>query len=66
MAEPGPLIVISSVKKYLKENFGLRTSKGALQSLQSLIKKELDAAALDAQLNKRETVMDRDISKELA
>lgn len=56
------LVVVSKVKKYIKEKADLSTSASAVEELSKIIKRECDKAIERARQDHRKTVMDRDFS----
>jgi histone H3/H4 len=54
------LIVVSKVKKMIKEKEDLSTSQGAIEALSKLIEKEALKACQKAKEAKRKTLLDRD------
>jgi histone H3/H4 len=54
------LVVVSKVKKYVKEEHGMSTSATALEALTEAIKNSCDQAAETAAADNRKTIMDRD------
>ncbi|MBI5346577.1 MAG: hypothetical protein HZB76_05500 [Chlamydiae bacterium] len=54
------LVVVSKVKKFIKEKGDMNTSSTALDSLTKLVENECIKAIEKAKLDKRKTVMDRD------
>lgn len=57
------LVVVSKVKKYVKETSGMSTSANAMTKLSEIIQKECDRAIENAKNDRRKTVMDRDFSE---
>jgi histone H3/H4 len=60
MNEQETLVVISKMKKYIKEVAGMNTSASASAALSEMIRKACDKAIESAKSDKRKTVMDRD------
>jgi histone H3/H4 len=60
MNEQETLVVISKMKKYIKEAAGMNTSASASAALSEMIRKACDKAIESAKSDKRKTVMDRD------
>jgi len=56
------LVVVSKVKKYIKEKAGMNTSASAADALTRIIMQKCDEAIEKAKADKRKTVMDRDFS----
>jgi len=54
------LIVVSKMKKYIKDKSGMNTSASAAEALTKLIEKACDNAIDKANSEGRKTVMDRD------
>ena len=54
------LVVVSKLKKYIKDKSGLSTSANAAEAISRLIRQECDKAIESAKSNGRKTVMDRD------
>lgn len=54
------LVVVSKVKKHIKETSGLNTSGSAMDALTKIVERECSKAANSAQSDGRKTVMDRD------
>jgi histone H3/H4 len=59
------LVVVSKVKKMIKEKAGLSTSQSAIDKLSSIIEKECLKAAQKAKEANRKTVLDRDFPESL-
>lgn len=59
-ASNGTLVVVSKVKKYIKEKGDMNTSASAMDALTKLIEDSCDKAIETARKDKRKTVMDRD------
>ncbi len=56
------LIVVSKLKKYIKERAELNTSGNVAETLSSIIRSLCDKAIENAKTEGRKTVMDRDFS----
>jgi len=56
------LVVVSKLKKYIKEQSGLSTSSNVVPTLSVKIKTLCDEAIQKAQSDGRKTVMDRDFN----
>ena len=54
------LVVVSKVKKRIKESSGMNTSASAMESLTRIIERECEKAVNSAKADGRKTVMDRD------
>ena len=54
------LVVVSKVKKYIKEKGDMNTSASTMDALTKLIKDACDQAIETARKDKRKTVLDRD------
>lgn len=54
------LVVVSKVKKMIKDKSGLNTSSNVMDKLTEIIEKECGQAIENAQRDGRKTVMDRD------
>ena len=54
------LIVVSKVKKRIKDKAGMNTSASAMDALTQIVERECDRAIKNAQAEGRKTVMDRD------
>lgn len=54
------LVVVSKVKKKIKELSGMSTSASAIEALTRIVEKECQKAIDAAQADRRKTVMDRD------
>jgi histone H3/H4 len=63
MADDGGdiLVVVSKMKKYIKEKAGLNTSDAVAQVLSDRVRDLCDAAVAAAQADGRKTVLDRDV-----
>ncbi len=53
-------VVASKVKTYVKEKSGMNTSTTVFDALTRIVEREIDKAIVNAERNKRKTVMDRD------
>ncbi|MFA6118995.1 MAG: hypothetical protein WC688_03670 [Parachlamydiales bacterium] len=53
-------VVVSKVKKMIREKFELNTSQSAIDTLSSIVEKECIKAAQKAKEANRKTVLDRD------
>ena len=56
------LVVVSKIKKFIKDESGMNTSTSALALLTEIVKKECKKAIDRAADDGRKTVMDRDFS----
>jgi len=54
------LVVVSKMKKYIKDKSGMNTSASASSALTKIVEKLCDQAIENAEKDKRKTVMDRD------
>lgn len=54
------LVVVSKVKKKIKDTYGMNTSANAMEALTRVIERECEKAANNAKADGRKTVMDRD------
>lgn len=54
------LVVVSKVKKHIKDKGGMNTSASAIEALSALVERECEKAVEKANSEKRKTVMDRD------
>lgn len=54
------LVVVSKIKKRIKEKSGMNTSASAMESLTKIVERECEKAINKAQAEGRKTVMDRD------
>lgn len=54
------LVVVSKVKKRIKEKSGMNTSASAMESLTRIVERACEKAVTNAQADGRKTVMDRD------
>lgn len=55
------LVVVSKLKKYIKEQSGMNTSDSVASVLSSLLRTVCDQAVENARTGGRKTVMDRDV-----
>jgi len=60
MAPKDVLIVVSKLKKYIKDSSGMRTSDGCAEVLSDYVRKLCDRAVSNADADERRTVLDRD------
>jgi histone H3/H4 len=58
------LVVVSKIKKYIKEKSEMNTSATAIDELTRVVQKECDKAIEKAKAANRKTVMDRDFISE--
>lgn len=54
------LVVVSKVKKYIKNKAGMNTSATVMDQLSKIVEKEIEKAVQNAKSDNRKTVMDRD------
>ncbi len=54
------LVVVSKVKKYIKNKAGMNTSASVMDQLSKIVEKEIERAVQSAKSDNRKTVMDRD------
>jgi hypothetical protein len=54
------LVVVSKVKKHIKDKAGMNTSAAVMDELTKIVAKEIDKAITNAKNDNRKTVMDRD------
>ncbi len=54
------LVVISKVKKTIKDKYGMNTAANVIEKLTDIIERECDAAAEKAKKDRRKTIMNRD------
>ena len=54
------LVVVSKVKKYIKNKAGMNTSASEMDQLSKIVEKEIEKAVQNAKSDNRKTVMDRD------
>ncbi|NGX34927.1 MAG: hypothetical protein K1060chlam1_01289 [Candidatus Anoxychlamydiales bacterium] len=59
------LVVVSKIKKLIKEKAELSTSAGAIDKLSEIVEKECLKAAQKAKESNRKTVLDRDFPEEM-
>ncbi len=57
------LVVVSKVKKHIKQKAGMNTSAAVMDELTKIVEKEIDKAIKSAQSDNRKTVMDRDFNQ---
>ena len=57
------LIVSSRVKRLIKEQSGMRTSRLVINELGKIIEKECIKAIENAKNDKRKTILDRDVTR---
>jgi histone H3/H4 len=60
MSDKETLIVVSKLKKYIKEKAGMSTSANVADALSDKVRQLCDEAIERAQADRRKTVMDRD------
>jgi histone H3/H4 len=58
------LVVVSKVKKLIREKTELNTSAGAIEALSKIVEKEIFKAAQKAKEANRKTILDRDFSEQ--
>lgn len=56
------LVVVSKVKKHIKQKAGMNTSAAVMDELTKIVEKEIDKAIRNAQTDNRKTVMERDFN----
>lgn len=56
------LVVVSKVKKYIKNKAGMNTSASVMDELTKIVEFEIGKAVEVAKRNKRKTIMDRDFN----
>ena len=61
MSDADVLVVVSKLKKYVKEHSGMNTSGGVAPALSVLVRQICDKAIETAKADGRKTVMDRDL-----
>lgn len=54
------LVVVSKVKKHIKEKSDMNTSGSVMERLSQLVERECEKAIENARRDNRKTVMDRD------
>lgn len=54
------LVVVSKLKKYIKDKHGLNTSAEVLEKISDIIRVNADRACIKAKQDGRKTVLDRD------
>ncbi len=57
------LVVVSKVKKYVKDKYGMSTAASAAEALSRIVENACAKAAENATNAKRKTVMDRDFEE---
>ena len=57
------LVVVSKVKKMIKEKVGMSTSASSMEALSNIVERECLKAAEKAKQDGRKTVMDRDFEE---
>lgn len=60
------LVVVSKIKKYIKEKAGLSTSASAIEALSRIVEKECLKGIQAAKDANRKTVLDRDFPEQSA
>ncbi len=58
------LVVVSKVKKFIKEKAGMNTSLAVMDELSKIVEVEINKAIESAKNDNRKTVMDRDFNTE--
>ncbi|MEM7167511.1 MAG: hypothetical protein AAF581_18790 [Planctomycetota bacterium] len=61
MADGEVLVVVSKVKKYIKEKSGMNTAGNVAEAISDRVRSLCDQAIATAQGDGRKTVMDRDL-----
>ena len=61
MSSEEVLIVVSKLKKYIKEKSGMNTASSVAEVVSARVRSLCDAAVEQAKSDGRKTVMDRDI-----
>jgi len=56
------LVVVSKIKKFIKETSGMNTSSSAMDELTKIVEKAIEDAVEEAKRDKRKTVMGRDFN----
>lgn len=56
------LVVVSKIKKHIKDKAGMNTSANAMDQLTKIVEREIETAIRNAKNDNRKTVMDRDFS----
>ncbi|MCB0321470.1 MAG: hypothetical protein KDD60_11140 [Bdellovibrionales bacterium] len=56
------LVVVSKVKKMVKDKAGMNTASSVMDELTKIIEREIEVAVENAKKDKRKTVMDRDFT----
>jgi len=59
------LVVVSKIKKFIKEKADLSTSASAIDKLTQIVERECMKAAQKAKEANRKTVLDRDFPEEI-
>ncbi len=54
------LVVVSKIKKFIKDKADMNTSQSAIDALSTVVERECEKAIEKAKNAKRKTVMDRD------
>ncbi len=54
------LVVVSKIKKHIKEKADMNTSSSVMERLTQLVERECEKAIENARRDNRKTVMDRD------
>ena len=57
------LVVVSKMKKYIKDKSGMNTASAAAEELSKIVERECDRAIENAANDGRKTVMDRDFAQ---
>lgn len=60
------LVVVSKVKKFIKDKAGMNTSAAVMDELTKIVEVEINKAINKAKNENRKTVMERDFSNELS
>ncbi len=63
MSDSELLVVVSKLKKYVKEKASMNTSASAASALSGIVRGLCDQAIENARNDRRKTVKDRDFSK---
>ena len=61
MSNEEVLIVVSKLKKYIKEKSGMNTASSVAEAVSARVRSLCDAAIEQAKSDGRKTVMDRDV-----
>jgi histone H3/H4 len=56
------LVIVSKIKKHVKDNHELRTSEEVLTALSTMVSEALASAAAKAKADKRKTIAARDLA----